>query len=75
MPGVAKVLRVSVPYKLASLDFHPNDTLVPLNGSLMGGEKVLVVAGPCSVESREQILRDRACRQGSGSDGPARRRL
>ena len=56
MPGVTKVLRVSVPYKLASLDFHPNDTLVPLNGSLMGGEKVLVVAGPCSVESREQIL-------------------
>ena len=56
MPEVEKVLRVSAPYKLASLDFHPNDTLVPLNGNLMGGEKVLVVAGPCSVESREQII-------------------
>ena len=56
MPEVEKVLRVSAPYKLAGLDFHPNDTLVPLNGNLMGGEKVLVVAGPCSVESREQII-------------------
>ena len=56
MPAVEKVLRVSKPYKLASYDFHPNDTLVPLNGNLVGGEKVLVVAGPCAVESREQII-------------------
>ena len=56
MPEVEKVLRVTAPYKLASYDFHPNDTLVPLNGNLLGGDKVLVVAGPCSVESREQII-------------------
>ncbi len=60
MEGVDKVLRVSVPYKLASREFHPHDTLVPLNGAQMGGRKVLVIAGPCSVESREQII-ETAC--------------
>jgi 3-deoxy-7-phosphoheptulonate synthase len=56
MIGVEKVVRISAPYKLASRAFHPNDTLVPLNGSHMGGNKILVIAGPCSVESREQII-------------------
>jgi 3-deoxy-7-phosphoheptulonate synthase len=56
MAGVEKVVRVSVPYKLASRDFHPNDTQFALNGSQMGGNRVLVIAGPCSVESREQII-------------------
>ncbi len=56
MEGVEKVVRVSVPYKLTSRHFQPGDTLVPLNGSQMGGRKVLVIAGPCSVESREQII-------------------
>lgn len=56
MDGVEKVLRVSTPYKLASRESHPNDTQVPLNGCQMGGKKVLVIAGPCSVESREQII-------------------
>jgi 3-deoxy-7-phosphoheptulonate synthase len=60
MDGVDKVLRVSAPYKLASREFHPNDTHVPLNGSQMGGKQVLVIAGPCSVESREQII-ETAC--------------
>lgn len=58
--GVERVVRISEPYKLASRTFHPNDTLVPLNGSHMGGRKVLVIAGPCSVESRQQII-DTAC--------------
>ena len=56
MDGVERVVRVSVPYKLASRHFNPADTLVPLNGSHMGGNKVLIIAGPCSVESREQII-------------------
>jgi 3-deoxy-7-phosphoheptulonate synthase len=56
MPGVEKVVRVSAPYKLASRAFHPLDTLVPLNGSQLGAKKVLVIAGPCSVESRESII-------------------
>jgi 3-deoxy-7-phosphoheptulonate synthase len=60
MEGVDKVVRISAPYKLASRTFHPNDTLVPLNGSKMGGSKVLVIAGPCSVEGRTEIV-EAAC--------------
>ncbi|MEL7233214.1 MAG: 3-deoxy-7-phosphoheptulonate synthase [Chloroflexota bacterium] len=56
MPDVATVVPVSSRYKLAGRDMHPNDTLVPLNGSRMGGNNKLVIAGPCSVESREQII-------------------
>ncbi|GAB5490194.1 MAG: 3-deoxy-7-phosphoheptulonate synthase [Phototrophicaceae bacterium] len=56
MDNVDKVLRISAPYKLASRTFHPLDTQVPLNGSKMGAEKILMIAGPCSVESREQII-------------------
>jgi 3-deoxy-7-phosphoheptulonate synthase len=56
MAGVEKVDGASPPYMLASRAAHPPDSLVPLNGSQMGGPKVLVIAGPCSVESREQII-------------------
>ncbi len=56
MDSVERVMRVSAPYKLASRDFHPNDTLVALNGSHAGGKKVIVIAGPCSVETREQTI-------------------
>src|SRR5688572_5417430 len=54
MDGVEKIIRVSSPYKLAGRNFHPADTVIPLNGSQLGGKRVLVIAGPCSVESREQ---------------------
>lgn len=60
LPGVDHVSRTALPYKLASRDYHPQDTLVPINGSQMGGGKVLVIAGPCSVESREHII-EMAC--------------
>jgi 3-deoxy-7-phosphoheptulonate synthase len=60
MDGVDKVVRISEPYKLASRIFHPHDTHVPLNGSKMGDNKILLIAGPCSVESREQII-ETAC--------------
>ena len=56
MAGVERVMRVSVPYKLASREYHPHDTLVGLNGSKAGANRVLVIAGPCSVESREQTI-------------------
>jgi 3-deoxy-7-phosphoheptulonate synthase len=44
------------PFKLASRDFRPQDTQVKLNGVKAGGNRVLVVAGPCAVEGREQLL-------------------
>ena len=60
MGGVDQVVRVSSKFKVAGREMHPQDTLVPLNGSHMGGQKTLVIAGPCSVESREQII-ETAC--------------
>jgi len=56
LDGVEKTLPVLKPFKLASRDMHPMDTLVPLNGHHVGAEKIVVIAGPCSVESRAQIL-------------------
>jgi 3-deoxy-7-phosphoheptulonate synthase len=60
MDGVDRVMPVASPFKLASRDFRPVDTVVALNGSQsglrIGSEQVIVMAGPCSVESREQIL-------------------
>lgn len=56
MDGVERVSRVTVPYKLASREMHPRDTVIPINGERMGANKVLVIAGPCAVESREQII-------------------
>ena len=56
LDGVEKAMRVMLPYKLASRDFIPENTLIQANGTTIGGKKVVVMAGPCSVESREQIL-------------------
>jgi 3-deoxy-7-phosphoheptulonate synthase len=56
LDGVQRVEKGTMPYPLASREYHPKDSLVPLNGSHMGGNKVLVIAGPCSVEGREAII-------------------
>ncbi|MBI2956821.1 MAG: 3-deoxy-7-phosphoheptulonate synthase [Acidobacteria bacterium] len=57
LDGVREVIRISAPYKLASRSFRPEGTVVEVgNGIAVGGEEVVVMAGPCSVESREQIL-------------------
>ncbi|MFZ0270575.1 MAG: 3-deoxy-7-phosphoheptulonate synthase [Acidobacteriaceae bacterium] len=55
--GVAEVIRISSPYKLAGRSFRPEGTIVRFsNGVSVGGDEVVVMAGPCSVESREQIF-------------------
>jgi 3-deoxy-7-phosphoheptulonate synthase len=57
LPGVEQVHRISAPYKLAGRSFRPQGTVVELaNGIKIGGEEVVVMAGPCSVESRDQLL-------------------
>jgi len=57
LPGVQEVHRISSPYKLAGRSFRPEGTIVKLpNGVEIGGKEVIVMAGPCSVESREQIF-------------------
>ena len=54
--GVERTVTILAPYKLASLDVQPEATRVPLNGLQVGDEQIALIAGPCSVESREQIL-------------------
>ena len=57
LPGVERVMRVSEPYKLANRKYHPDDTVIDLpGGASVGGGRLAVFAGPCSVESREQIV-------------------
>jgi 3-deoxy-7-phosphoheptulonate synthase len=57
LPGVQEVHRISSPYKLAGRSFRPEGTVVKLrHGVEIGGDEVVVMAGPCSVESREQIF-------------------
>jgi 3-deoxy-7-phosphoheptulonate synthase len=58
MPGVGEVIRVSKPYKLVSREAKPDDTVIRFPGSdaVIGGRELAVIAGPCSVESREQAL-------------------
>src|SRR5271170_3256887 len=57
LSGVQEVHRISAPYKLAGRSFRPQGTVVEFaNGVKVGGEEVVVMAGPCSVESREQLF-------------------
>src|SRR5512133_553879 len=56
MPGVAEALRVSQPFKLVSREVKEEDTVLDVGGTLRGGKAIAVMAGPCSVESKEQIL-------------------
>jgi len=54
--GVDEVIRVSKPYKLSSREFHPLDTTVKVGGVTIGGKEIVVMAGPCAVESEEQLF-------------------
>ncbi len=56
MPGVVDVISVSKPFKLVGRDFKPENTIVDVGGVKFGGNEIQVIAGPCSVESRSQIL-------------------
>ena len=57
LPGVSQVIHVSQPYKQVSREWRPEDTVVQIApGVRVGGSEVVVIAGPCSVESEEQIL-------------------
>jgi len=56
LPGVEKVIPVMKPYKLVSREFHPDDTVVEVGPVALGAKKFVVIAGPCAVESEEQLL-------------------
>ena len=54
--SVDKVMHVQEPYKLANRAFHPEDTIVDVSGIPVGGGHMAMIAGPCSVESEEQVI-------------------
>jgi 3-deoxy-7-phosphoheptulonate synthase len=55
LPGVQDVVRISVPYKLVSRAFQPDSTIVTVGRATIGGNQVAIMAGPCAVESEEQV--------------------
>ncbi|WP_028551164.1 3-deoxy-7-phosphoheptulonate synthase [Paenibacillus sp. UNC451MF] len=55
LSGVEQVVKISKSYKLASRDFHPNDTVIKIKDIEIGGEQLVIMGGPCAVESPEQI--------------------
>jgi 3-deoxy-7-phosphoheptulonate synthase len=58
LSGVEKVHRISAPYKLVGRQFHPHDSVIQLGkGVAVGGPQVIVMAGPCSVESHDQLFK------------------
>ncbi len=56
LPGVKQVIPISKPYKMASREFKRDNTIVNVRGVKIGGNRVTVIAGPCAVESREQMM-------------------
>jgi 3-deoxy-7-phosphoheptulonate synthase len=56
LPGVERVVPTAKPYKMASLEYRPEKTVVPVGRGAFGGKRIMVIAGPCSVESRAQCL-------------------
>ena len=56
MSGVDEIILVSKPYKLASREFHPQDTIITIGGVSIGGKEIVVIAGPCAVENEEQLM-------------------
>jgi 3-deoxy-7-phosphoheptulonate synthase len=56
LDGVETVKRITQPFKLASRQFHPENSVFPLDGFTIGDEEIAIIAGPCSVESRAQII-------------------
>lgn len=56
LPGVREMIPVTAPYKLVSREFHEADTTIQIGNTLIGGAAITVIAGPCTVENRDQVL-------------------
>ncbi|MBA7503021.1 Phospho-2-dehydro-3-deoxyheptonate aldolase [subsurface metagenome] len=68
LPGVEQVIPISKPYKLASREFHPQNTIVKINDITIGGDEIVVMAGPCAVETEEQLLTTALAVKASGAN-------
>jgi 3-deoxy-7-phosphoheptulonate synthase len=67
LPGVIQAIRVTKPYKLVSREVKPEDTIVHIRDVAVGGKELTLISGPCSVESREQILNSARLAAASGA--------
>lgn len=67
LPGVGRVLRVAEPYKLVNRLMQPEGTMVDVAGVRIGGDELVVIAGPCAVESRDQMRRSAAVVRAAGA--------
>ncbi len=56
LPGVVQTIRVTKPFRLVTREAKPDDTIVNVNGVTIGGRELVIIAGPCAVESAEQII-------------------
>ncbi len=56
VPGVAEVVPISKPFKLSSREFEPENTVIDVGGVKIGGNELVVMAGPCAAETREQVM-------------------
>ncbi len=56
LPGIEQIMRITRPYKISSREFIPEDTKVEFGSQTVGGRQIVIIAGPCSVESRSQLL-------------------
>ena len=65
---VEKVMKVSEPYKKANRAFHPDDSIIDVSGVKVGGDHLGVIAGPCSIESYEQVLEIAKAAKASGAN-------
>jgi len=64
LPGVDRVMPISRPYKVASREFMPQNSVFPVDGLQIGGDQIIIMAGPCAVESRTQMLEiAQACKE------------
>ena len=67
MEGVEKTVRITEKYKIVSRDFHPQDTIIDVDGIKIGGKNIVVMAGPCAVESLEQVRETAAAVKKAGA--------
>lgn len=67
MPGVERIITVSESYKLANKKFHPEPTVVDVRGVKIGGDNFVIMAGPCAVESKEQLLESAMAAKAGGA--------
>ena len=75
VPGVSEVIPITKPYKMASREFHPENSIVMVGDVAVGGPEPVVMAGPCSVEDEEQMVSTAKSVKASGARILARRGL